>query len=40
LRREDREATLRELKSRIKSAEREGRLGEALALMQQLSQFA
>lgn len=40
LRRDDREATLRELKSRIKSAEREGRLGDALALMQQLSQFA
>jgi DNA primase len=40
LRREDRETMLRELKSRIKSAEREGRMGEALALMQQLSQFA
>ena len=31
LRREDRETMLRELKSRIKSAEREGRIGEALA---------
>ena len=40
LRREDRDTILRDLKSRIKSAEREGRLGEALALMQQLSQFA
>ncbi len=40
LRREDREAILRELKGRIKSAEREGRLAEALALMQQLSQSA
>ena len=40
LRRDDRETILRELKSRIKSAEREGRLSEALALMQQLSQFA
>ena len=40
LRREDRAAVLSELKSRIKSAEREGRLAEALALMQQLSQFA
>src|SRR5580698_8873525 len=40
LRREDRETILRDLKSRIKSAEREGRLSEALALMQQLSQFA
>jgi hypothetical protein len=40
LRREDRDAILRELKSRIKSAEREGRLAEAIALMQQLSQFA
>jgi hypothetical protein len=39
LRRDDRESTLRELKSRIKSAEREGRLNEALALMQELSQF-
>src|SRR6185312_4062154 len=40
LRRDDRETTLRELKSRIKSAEREGRLNDALALMQQLSHFA
>jgi DNA primase len=40
LRREDRDAILRELKSRIKSAERDGRLAEAIALMQQLSQFA
>ncbi|HEX4276049.1 MAG TPA: DNA primase [Bryobacteraceae bacterium] len=40
LRRDDRESARRELKSRIKSAEREGRLGDALALMQQLSQFA
>lgn len=40
LRRNDREAMVRELKSRIKSAEREGRLSDALALMQQLSQFA
>jgi DNA primase len=40
LRRDDREAVIRELKSRIKSAEREWRIGEALALMQQLSQFA
>jgi DNA primase len=40
LRRDDRETMLRELKSRIKSAEREGRMAEALALMQQLSQFA
>jgi DNA primase len=40
LRREHRETTLRELKSRIRSAEREGRLAEALSLMQQLSQSA
>jgi DNA primase len=40
LRREHRETTLRELKSRIKAAEREGRFAEALALMRQLSQFA
>jgi DNA primase len=40
LRREDRDAILRDLKGRIRSAEREGRLSEALALMQQLSQFA
>ncbi|HEX4136534.1 MAG TPA: DNA primase [Bryobacteraceae bacterium] len=40
LRRDDREAVLRDLKSRIKSAEREGRFSEALALMQQLSQSA
>src|ERR1019366_604628 len=39
LRREDRETILRDLKTRIKSAEREGRIAEALALMQQLSQF-
>jgi DNA primase len=38
LRREHRETTLRDLKTRIKSAEREGRLGDALALMRQLSQ--
>jgi DNA primase len=40
LRRDDRETALRELKTRIKSAEREGRMSEALALMQQLSQLA
>jgi hypothetical protein len=40
LRREDRESALRDLKNRIKSAEREGRFAEALALMQQLSQSA
>jgi hypothetical protein len=40
LRRDDKDAVVRELKSRIKSAEREGRMGEALTLMQQLSQFA
>ena len=40
LRRDDRESALRDLKTRIKSAEREGRFNEALALMQQLSQMA
>lgn len=40
LRRDDRETIVRDLKTRIKSAEREGRMHEALALMQQLSQFA
>jgi hypothetical protein len=40
LRRNNRETMVRELKVRIKSAEREGRIAEALALMQQLSQFA
>jgi DNA primase len=40
LRRDDREAVVRELKGRIKAAEREGRMSEALALMQQLSQVA
>jgi hypothetical protein len=40
LRRNNRETMVRELKIRIKSAEREGRIAEALALMQQLSQFA
>jgi DNA primase len=40
LRREDRETIRRELKIRIKSAEREGRINEALSLMQELSQFA
>jgi hypothetical protein len=40
LRRDDREAVVRDLKTRIKAAEREGRMSEALALMQQLSQVA
>lgn len=40
LRREDREAMRRDLKSRIQSAEREGRVGEAMDLMQQLAQSA
>jgi DNA primase len=39
LRQEQRAAALRELKARIKSAEREGRINDAIALMQQLSQF-
>jgi len=38
LRRENREATLRELKTRIRTAEREGRFAEALDLARQLSQ--
>ena len=40
MRREDREAVLRELKSRIRTAEREGRLQEALDLARQLSGIA
>jgi DNA primase len=40
LRRDDRDTMVRDLKTRIKSAEREGRINEALALMQQLSRFA
>jgi DNA primase len=40
LRREQRESTVRDLKTRIKAAEREGRIDEALALTQQLSQLA
>jgi DNA primase len=38
LRRKDQDAAVRDLKIRIKSAEREGRLEEALRLMQQLAQ--
>jgi DNA primase len=40
LRREDRESALRDLKNRIKTAEREGKIAEALSLMCQLSQFS
>jgi DNA primase len=40
LRRDAKESMIRELKSHIRTAEREGRLNDALALMQQLSQFA
>jgi DNA primase len=40
LRRADHENTLRDLKSRIKSAEREGRLLEALQLAQELSELS
>jgi len=40
LRREDREATLRDLKTRIRAAEREGRFQEALELARQLSEVA
>jgi DNA primase len=40
LRKDDRGAVIRELKSRIISAEREGRMSEALALYRQLSEFA
>ena len=37
LRRVERESVIRELKTRIKSAEREGRMKDALDLAQQLS---
>ena len=37
LRREEKEAAVRDLKARIRSAEREGRLQEALDLARQLS---
>jgi DNA primase len=40
LRKEEREAARRELKVQIKQAEREGRMQEALRLMQQLGDFA
>jgi hypothetical protein len=40
LRREDKEAEKRELKSRIKAAEREGRMKEALELMGKLAELA
>ncbi|MDP9054286.1 MAG: DNA primase [Acidobacteriota bacterium] len=39
LRRDDRGAIVQDLKSRIKAAEREGRMADALGLMQQLSNF-
>jgi hypothetical protein len=40
MRREERESAARDLKIRIKAAEREGRIGEAFELMRQLAEMS